>query len=282
MALFGRNDNNNNYTDLSGMNYSNRYGQNQYQQNPYQQNPYQQNGYGQQAYYPQPAQNYGGSALSLSEFTSRVYMQMFIGLLITFGIGLVAVLNPTATMELVAEHIEIYLVLVLVEVVMVFILGLMVNKMSSTAATVVFYAYSIVNGLTIAPALVLYDMGTVFFAMAVTAGIFGLMSFVGKVSKMDVSKWGSILMFGLIGLIVFSIIAMIVNIPMSDLFISLFGIALFMGFTIYDTKKIRAFYASAYNEETQKKTVIIAALQLYLDFINLFLYILRLFARSRD
>lgn len=293
MGFFDRNQNNNGYTDLRGMNMNGGYQQNpyqqgQYQQNPYQQDqyqqyPYQQGGYGQQAVYQQPMQNYAGSAMSLSDFTSKVYLQMFIGLAITFGIGLVTVLNPELAINIIADHIEVFLILCLVEVVLVFVLGLFISKMSSTAATVVFYAYSIINGITIAPALLLFDLSTVFWAIAVTAGIFGAMSFVGKVSNIDVSKWGSILMFGLIGLLLFSVIALIFRIPMSDLIICIIGIALFMGFTIYDTKKIKDYYnSSSYSEEGQKKTVIIAALQLYLDFINLFLYILRLFARNRN
>ena len=84
-------------------------------------------------------------------------------------------------------------------------------------------------------------------------------------------------------LIIFSVIAMLFAIPMSDLIICIFGIILFMGFTLYDTKKIKALYnATAGDPERQKKTTIIAALQLYLDFINLFLYLLRLFARNRN
>lgn len=288
MGFFGKNQNNNGYTDLRGMNMNSGYQQNPYQQDPYQQNsygqyPYQQGAYGQQAMYQQPMQNYAGSAMSLSDFTSKVYLQMFIGLAITFGIGLFTVLNPELAINIIAEHIEIFLVLCLVEVILVFVLGLFISKISSTAATVVFYAYSIINGITIAPALLLFDLNTVFWAIAVTAGIFGAMSFVGKVSKIDVSRWGSILMFGLIGLLLFSVIALIFAIPMSDLIICIIGIALFMGFTIYDTKKIKDYYnSSSYSEEGQKKTVIIAALQLYLDFINLFLYILRLFARNRN
>ncbi len=280
MGLFSKNDNNNGYTDLSGMQYGG-YQQNM-QGNAYNGNAYNSNPYDQTAYAQQAMQGFGGSSMSLSEYTSKVYLQMFIGLAITFGIGLAAVLNPDTALQLLADHVEVFLVLCLVEVVMVFVLGLFIQKLSSTAATVLFYAYSVVNGITVAPALLLAGLDTAFWALAVTGGIFGLMSLVGAVTKMDVSKWGSVLMFGLIGLLVYSVIAMIFRIPMSDLIISIVGIILFMGFTIYDTKKIKAFYSSSFGAEAQKKTVIIAALQLYLDFINLFLYILRLMSRNRN
>lgn len=287
MGLFGNKEsNNNNYTDLSGIN------QNSYQQN----NPGQYNssyggfsgdGYSQNPYAVNPQQVYGNSrtGISLSDYTRNVYLQMFIGLLITFGIGLMSVLNPEMVISFIGQHIGIFLIICGIEVVLVFILGLMINKLSAAAAAVIFYVYSIVNGITIAPAIIYYSDGqlsTVFWAIAVTAGIFGIMSFAGFVTKMDLSKIGPILFFGLIGLLIFSVVAMIFAIPMSDLIICVIGIILFMGFTIYDTKKIKAFYnASANDPERQKKTAIIAALQLYLDFINLFLYILRLFARNR-
>ncbi len=285
MGFFDKKQNNNGYTDLSGMNINQQsYQTNQYYDGSYEHNSHP-NDFADQRYsYQQPMQNYNTEgSLSLSDFTRKVYTKMFIGLAITFGIGLFSVINPETTLSLIGNHIELFLILCGIEVLLVFVLGFFMEKMTSTAAYVIFYAYSIINGLTIAPTLVIFEMSTVFWAIAVTACIFGAMSFIGAVTKTDLSKLGPILMFGLIGLIIYSVIALIFRIPMSDLIISVIGIALFMGFTIYDTKKIRAFYTSSFMDpERQKKTVIIAALQLYLDFINLFLYILRLFARNRD
>ncbi len=292
MGFFNKNENNNGYTDLSGMRNNRNYSSPQYYDQNYNQN-YNQNydqNYGQYGY-PQESvpfnpQAYNGayeSGISLSDFTRNVYLRMFIGLIITFGIGIIAVFNPEMVINLIGDNIGIFLIICGIEVILVFTLGFFIQKMSPAAATAIFYTYSIVNGITIAPLLVLYDMGTVFWTLAVTAGIFGLMSFVGFITKIDLSKLGPILLFGLIGLIIFSIIAMFFAIPMSDLIICIIGIILFMGFTMYDTKKIKAFYnASAGDPDRQKKSTIIAALQLYLDFVNLFLYILRLFARNRN
>lgn len=282
MGFFNNKKNNNNgYTDLSGMNLQ----QQSYNQDPYYNswndssadftsNPYSQ----------QMMHNYSNSSsLSLSDFSRKVYLQMFIGLAITFGIGLYAVLNPDATLNLLSDHIDMFFILCAIEVLLVFILGFFMEKMTPAAATVIFYVYSIINGITIAPTLVIFEIGSVFWVLAATAGVFGAMSLIGKVAKIDVSKWGSILLFGLIGLIIYSVIAMIFRIPMSDLIIGVIGLVLFMGFTIYDTKKIKYFYsASSFDQQRQSKYAIVAALQLYLDFINLFLYILRLFASRRD
>ncbi len=276
MGFFDKKENNNGYTDLSGMrnnrNYSSAPNTDQY------------------GYYQDPAvfnpQAYNGTfetGISLSDFTRNVYLRMFIGLIITFGIGLIAVLNPEKVINIIGDNFAAFLVICGIEVILVFILGFFIQKMSPVVATAIFYVYSVINGITIAPLLIFYELSTVFWALAVTAGIFGLMSFVGFVTKIDLSKLGPILIFGLIGLIIFSVIAMLFAIPMSDLIICIFGIILFMGFTMYDTKKIKALYnAAAGDPERQKKTTIIAALQLYLDFINLFLYLLRLFARNRN
>ncbi len=280
MGLFSNKNDNNSYTDLSGLNQNNyqQYGSSPYSQNGYDNNPYAQNN--QYAVNPQAYSN-AERGISLSDFTRSVFLKMFIGLAITFGIGIFAVLNPDKVIDLIGDNIGIFLILCGVEVILVFILGLCIRKLSPAAAAVIFFVYSVINGVTIAPVLVVYEMGTVFWAIAVTAGIFGIMTFVGFVTKIDLSKLGPILLFGLIGLIIFSVIALIFAIPMSDLIISVIGIVLFMGFTMYDTKKIKEYYRAAGNDpQAQKKSSIIAALQLYLDFINLFLYILRLFARN--
>lgn len=277
---------NNNFNNYNGYNnngydqngYNNGYNQNgynggfgangqMYQQNPYNPNPYAQN----------------GAALSLSDYTRKVYGWMFIGLAITFGIGLFIALNQDLAIAFLERYINVYLLVVGIEVALVFVLGLFITKLPPTVCTVLFLAYSAVNGLTITPALIAYDMSSVIAAFAVTGCIFGAMSVYGMVTKRDLSGLGPILLFGLIGLLIYSVIAMLFGIPMSDLITSLIGIAIFIGFTAYDTQKIKRYYASMqYDSVLLQKGAIVAALDLYLDFINLFLYILRLFASRRN
>ena len=194
------------------------------------------------------------------------------------------VINRVDTaIRLMTEHIEMYYILAGIELVLVFALGLFVTKLPPAAALGIFFLYSAVNGLTIAPILLMYELGTVIAALGVTGGIFGAMSLYGMLTKRDLSGLGPVLFFGLIGLLIYSVIAMLFHMPMSDLLISLGGIALFIGFTAFDTQKIKAYYQGLQGDEVMlKKGAIVSALQLYLDFINLFLYVLRLFASKNN
>lgn len=267
-------------------NFNNGNNQNNYQYNNYNNGyPDQQHGY----YVNQPVgqQTIFGNSMSgtgsLEAYSRKVFAWMFAGLSITFLIGFAAMLNPVATLTLIGRFSGIFFGLLIAEVVAVFILGFFVAKLPPTACKVLFIAYSIINGITIAPTLLYFEIGTVFFVFAVTAGIFGAMTIYGMVTKRDLTKLGTILLFGLLGLIIFSIIAIFVNIPMLETLICLAGIAIFIGFTAYDTQKIKSYYYSYQgNTAVLEKTAVIAALNLYLDFINLFLYILRLLNNSRN
>lgn len=220
-------------------------------------------------------------SLGIAEYTRKVFGWMFCGLAITFIIGFTLVMNTEAVIMFIVEHIEAYYILALVEVVLVFVLGFFISKIPASVCRIIFIAYSIINGFTITPALIVYGAANAVYAFAVTAGVFGAMTIYGMVTKKDLSKLGPVLCIGLIGLIVYSFIAMIFRMPMSDLIISLVGIVIFVLFTAYDTQKIKRYYANfSGSQEALNKTAIIVALNLYLDFINLFLYILRLFARS--
>lgn len=273
---YNNGNNNNGYYNSNG--YNNGYNNNGYY------NDYNSGGFGGNTMYQQQdmyRQNTG--TVTLSDFTRKVYGWMFIGLAITFGIAIAIVTNPDTAIRLMTEHIEMYYILAGIELVLVFALGLFVTKLPPAAALGIFFLYSAVNGLTIAPILLLYEMGTVIAALGVTGGIFGAMSLFGMLTKRDLSGLRPVLFFGLIGLLIYSVIAMLFHMPMSDLLISLGGIALFIGFTAYDTQKIKAYYQGLQGDEVMlKKGAIVSALQLYLDFINLFLYVLRLFASKNN
>ncbi len=221
-------------------------------------------------------------AVSLADYTKKVFGWMFVGLLITFGICAAIVNDPIRVMILLDKYIGAYYVLLLVEVVMVFVLGIFVSKMPPAVCLAIFFGYSVLNGLTIGPLLVLFDAMTAVFAFAITAGIFGAMAVYGMVTKRDLTNFGTVLMFGLIGLILFAVIGFFINIPMLDLIICLGGIAVFVGFTAYDTQKIKRYYAAMQGDPKMlAKGGIVVALDLYLDFINLFLYILRIFGSRK-
>lgn len=216
-----------------------------------------------------------------ADYSRKVFSWMFLGLGITFVIGFVLTLNAEIVVPFIAQNIGAYYILALIEVVMVFALGFFVRKLPPAACKFIFLFYSVLNGLTITPSLIVYGVSNAIYAFGVTALIFGMMTLYGMITKRDLSKLGPVLFIGLLGLLIYSVIAMLFNMPMSDLLIGIIGIVLFVGFTAYDTQKIKKYYSYfGGDQETLQKTAIIVALDLYLDFINLFLYILRLFARN--
>lgn len=222
-------------------------------------------------------------SVSLADYTKKVFEWMFVGLLITFGISFAIVNDPIRVMIFMDKYIGMYYVLLLVELILVVVLGFTISKIPPSACMVIFLAYSILNGLTIGPLLIFFDAMSAVLAFAVTAGIFGAMALYGMLTKKDLSSLGSVLTFGLIGLLIFSAISLFINAPMTDLVVGIVGIVIFVGFTAYDTQKIKRYYSVMQNDSTLlAKSAIVAALDLYLDFINLFLYILRLFGSRRN
>ena len=158
----------------------------------------------------------------------------------------------------------------------------MLNKLSTTTATLLFYLYAVLNGVVFSSIFVVYDLGSIAYTFFITAGVFGAMSVYGMVTKNDMTKFGSYCIMGLFGLIIASIVNIFVASSTLDWIISLFGVALFIGLTAWDTQKIKN-VAYVTDPSQTGKLATIGALSLYLDFINLFLYLLRIFGgRSND
>ena len=217
---------------------------------------------------------------TLSNYTAKTFLWMFAGLLVTFGVSLAAY----------ASNLGFYLLrssfaffgLAILEIVLVMALVSRLHSMSVSSARGLFFVYAAVNGLVFSSYLWLYGMGDVLMAFGAAALYFGVMAAYGYLTKRDLTSWRTPLMVGLIVLMIVSVIGMFFMSGSSILF-SILGIVIFSCYTAYDTQKIKALYfAYAGNEVMAKKASIYAALQLYLDFINLFLYLLRIFSRSRD
>ncbi|MFO7683455.1 MAG: Bax inhibitor-1/YccA family protein [Chloroflexota bacterium] len=160
------------------------------------------------------------------------------------------------------------------------------QKLSTGAALAMFFLYAGLMGITMSTIFIVYDIGTVTMAFGVTAIVFVLMSVIGLVTKQDLTKWGPILLFGLIGLILATVVNMFLGSSTLDLIITYAGILLFMGLIVYDTKYIKQMTYQAASQAGDVSAVVgkisvMGALKLYLDFINLFLFILRLLGRSR-
>ncbi len=172
--------------------------------------------------------------------------------------------------------------LLIAELGLVFYLSSRIMKISFATATVLFSVYAILNGVTLSFIFAVYSIGSIVQTFLVTAGTFGAMAVFGAVTKRDLSKMGSILMMGLMGIIIASLVNLFIGNGMMDLIISVIGVLIFTGLTAWDTQKIKHLLSEAYEDNDDiKKLSVLGALSLYLDFINLFLYLLR-FLGNRD
>ena len=178
----------------------------------------------------------------------------------------------------------LFIGLIIAELIMVIVLSARINKMSFVAAGIVFVIYSIVNGLTLSSILIAYTMESVASTFFITAGTFAAMAIIGSVTKKDLSSIGQILFMALIGLILATIVNIFLKSSMMSYIISYVGVAVFVGLTAYDAQKIKNMihqYGTDLSDDNMK-LALMGSLSLYLDFINLFLYLLRIFGSRRN
>jgi FtsH-binding integral membrane protein len=214
-------------------------------------------------------------------FMVRVYNWMGAGLALTGGMAWFTSTNETVLKILVSTPM-LFMVLFLIELGLVFYLAARVMKMSASQASGVFFLYASLNGVTLAPLFLLYTNASLASTFAVTAGMFGAMSFYGYTTKKDLTSWGSFLFMGLIGIIIASIVNIFMNSSAIYWIVTYAGILIFVGLTAYDTQKIKEMNILG-NEGTDEDTkeAIRGALKLYLDFINLFIMLLRVMGDRR-
>ena len=223
-----------------------------------------------------------GSAVSVKSVMAGVYGWMTFALALSGLCAWLVGTTPNLAKTLLTGGV--FWVFVIAEFLLVIVISAMINKLSAAMATALFVAYAALNGVTLGFIFVAYTLGSIAVTFLVTAGTFAAMAVIGTVTKMDLSKMGSILLMALIGLI----IASIVNIfwANSTLYwiITYAGVLIFVGLTAYDVQKIRRICMAAGDEgfETTRKIAIIGALELYLDFVNLMLYLLRIFGNRRS
>lgn len=178
----------------------------------------------------------------------------------------------------------LFIGLIIAELIMVVVLSARINKMSFVTAGIVFVIYSIVNGLTLSSILIAYTMESVASTFFITAGTFAAMAIIGSVTKKDLSSIGQILFMALIGLIIATIVNIFLKSSMMSYIISYVGVAVFVGLTAYDAQKIKNMihqYGTDLSDDNMK-LALMGSLSLYLDFINLFLYLLRIFGSRRN
>ncbi len=221
---------------------------------------------------------YNSKTQSLKTYAAKTFGFMFLGLICTFAVMIGTYKTGLVTMFL---SIPAMAILAALELITVFYLSARIGKLSVSASKVLFFIYAILNGLTFATYFLYFEVSVLVLAFGVTALYFGVMAAVGYFTSVDLSRIQPILISGLIFMIVCNFLGMFFGFGGMERLFCFVGVAIFLGFTAYDTQKIKALYeAYSQDENMLKRASIISALQLYLDFVNLFFYILRLFSRD--
>jgi len=208
---------------------------------------------------------------------------MFAALLVTAAAS-IAVTLSTALQLFIYENSFVFIGLMILELVLVFAVAAGMNRLSATTANVLFFVYAIVNGLTLSFIFFFYDIGVIFHAFAVSALMFAGMALYGTITRRNLASIGSICIMGLFGIIIAIVVNFFFMSSILDAIICYDGVLIFVGLTAYDTQRIKRMlhYANAdSHDEAIKKISVVGALTLYLDFINIFLKILRIMGRRR-
>lgn len=223
-----------------------------------------------------------------AQYTTRTFLWMMLGLMITFGVAILGWMT-NLTLYLYAASPLVPIALGLVTLFMVITFSGRIEKMSVSSAQMLFVVFSIVMGITVSSWLYLFQLFSVVLVFLMTALYFGALAAYGHFTSRSLAGYRPILLSGLIflvvfGLVVFGILSLFIpDLSALESVYCLIGIAIFLGYTAYDTQRIREFYYyySGYPDMMEKASIF-SALQLYLDFINLFLYLLRFLGRQRD
>ena len=223
-------------------------------------------------------QSIGVSRESLASYTAKTFGWMFLGLFVTFAASIAMYWTGAYYYVLATFNGLLPIVLGVAEIAVVLYLSARLHKLSITAARGLFFLYALLNAVTFSSIFLLYNVSSLVFVFGMTSVYFGVMALYGYMTKADLSRIRPVLLFGLVALIALALLSLFI--PGLDTGICLIGVVIFVAFTAYDTQKIRHNYVYFQgNPELLQKASIISALQLYLDFINLFLYLLRLFSR---
>lgn len=225
-----------------------------------------------------------GRTIAVNSLMRRVF------LLMSLGIGMTAVVawyfssNPSLFSLLVNEQgmSALGYAVMFAPLAFVLIMSLGFNRLSAPVLALLFGVYSLINGVSFSFIFLAYTTASIYKTFAIAAGMFGIMAVLGYTTKVDLTRFGSIMIMGLIGIIIASVINFFMHSAAFDYFISIAGVVVFTGLTAWDVQKIKRLGESAaVTGETYSKLSILGALTLYLDFINLFLFLLRFFGNRR-
>jgi FtsH-binding integral membrane protein len=224
------------------------------------------------------------SEVRINEFVRSVYNWMCIGLGITALVSLYVSGNETFV-RMVFGNSLIFFALIIAELALVFSISGMINRMRAGTATTLFVIYSALNGITLSFIFLAYARASIVSTFFICSATFLACSIYGWTTKKDLTSWGSFLMMGLIGIIIASLVNIFIRSNAVTMIVSYIGVIVFVGLTAYDTQKMKDMaltQPAGLDDEVVRKGAILGALSLYLDFINLFLMLLRIFGRSQD
>lgn len=212
----------------------------------------------------------------------KVYLWMTLALMIT-GITAAGVANSPNILALIYSSQVVMWGIIIAEFGLVIYISARLEKLSLSTATTLFALYSILNGVMLSSIFLLYSTAIISKVFFITAGTFGVTALYGYATKKDLSSLGNILFMALIGLVIATVVNVFMKSAMFDLILSYIGVIIFVGLTAWDSQKIKHMMMVQQDaDEIAQKLALIGALSLYLDFINLFLYLLRIFGRSND
>ncbi|WP_312423218.1 Bax inhibitor-1/YccA family protein [Anaerospora hongkongensis] len=226
---------------------------------------------------------YAGNPKTLAlvqSFFMQVYGWMTSGLLATGILAYYTAHSPWLLSVIFSSKLVFY-GLLLANLGIVFVLSRSIQSLSATAASFLFFVYASLNGLTLASIFLLYTYSSIANVFFITAGTFGAMSAYGYLTKADLSRWGSILFMSVIGLVIATLVNVFLQSSTLMWLLTYAGVLIFVALTAYDTQRLKEMAYSLDDEEMVGKFAVLGALTLYLDFINLFLYLLRIFGKRR-
>ena len=229
-------------------------------------------------YFNQDAEK-GVDTKVVNKVMRNVYFKMCMAMLVS-AVTAMHVSTDQAILEFVFGKPAVLIGLVIAQVAVVIVMSSMLSKLGKGVATVLFLLYSILTGVTLSTVLLVYTSSSVVYTFIITAVVFAVMCVYGYITENDLSKFGSIMFMALIGLIICAVVNIFMKSVMMDWIISFAGVIIFIGLTAWDTQAIKRMIASS-SEDSRDKIATIGALNLYLDFVNLFLYLLRFFGGRR-
>lgn len=217
------------------------------------------------------------SGSDIKNVLAKTFLWMFLGVL---GTAIVAVFTYTTGLAESFVFNGTYGLICVAELVVVLIFSLLFRKLSPTAVTILFFGYAMISGVTLSTIFYIYEVSSIVMALFGSAVVFGALAYAGYKTDKDISSIGNILMIGLIVGLVLSILNIFMGNTMLEIALNWGILAIFLGFTVYDMNKIKMILSS--NEYDEDKVAIYGAMELYLDFINIFLRILAIFGKRRD